>query len=305
MRQNDPNGPHNHPSSRSPLPTRSPLTRPLRMARASEPVITTVRSDTNSNSLHAPNSNNSNSRRRNTYNINSTMRSPTRPTFRGRPKPPPFGIINGNGVDEDLDALLLSDDESEESSDQKPAAVLMQKVGGGIEAPSIDGPFVSMVRNSATETSVGNAASFPRSPRHSATPRSPRHQATRTSATRTSAAIPEIPETNGIYSSSSRQALPTPTAVPPPRPNQKPVEPSVPASRLGRRCLTRKPKREPDLVKGLVVAGANRTIRARDTVVVNCANCGTEIQIARNAIVVSCPSCYKISPAATCKIQFG
>lgn len=242
------------------------------------------------------------------------MRSPTRPTFRGRPKPPPFGIINGNGVDEDLDALLLSDDddESEESSDQKPAAVQMQKVGGGIEAPSIDGPFVSMVRNNqdhsrdSTATTVGNAASFPRSPRPSATPRSPRHQATRTSATRTSAAIPEIPETNGIYSSSSsRQALPTPTAVPPPRPNQKPVEPSVPASRLGRRCLTRKPKREPDLVKGLVVAGANRTIRARDTVVVNCANCGTEIQIARNAIVVSCPSCYKISPAATCKIQIG
>jgi len=270
MRQNDPNRQHN--SMMSPQSSRT------RNMRASE---TVTRLDTSS-----PMANVSSNRRRNTYDPavmrlpTSAMQSPTRRSPKLRPKVPPLG-----GLDDDLDDLSLSEPSSEESSDQKPPAVQMQQVPGGIDVPVVGGPFASMVRDHRDATIGGSATSFPRNEDRWASGGAP-----------TRSISPRL-EADG--------ALPAQINVPPPRPNHLPLEPSVPETRLGRRCLIHKPKREADLVKGLVNAGATGSIRSRDTVVVNCAKCGAELSVSRMAIAVSCPSCYKISPAASCNTITG
>lgn len=272
MRQNDPN--------RQDDPLLSTQDSRMRNLRASE---TLSRTDMSSSSF--PNM--SASRRRNTYDPSvmrmppSTMQIPAMPTRRSPragPKEPP--II---GLDVDIDNLSISEASELESTDQKPAAVQMQQVPGGIDIPAIGGPFASMVRDNRDSTVGGSATSFPRTnedrwhsggaPTKSISPRADAHG-----------------------------GLPPQISVPPRRRNYPPLEPSVPETRLGRRCLIHKPKREADLVKGLVNAGATGSIRSRDTVVVTCAKCGAELSVSRNAIAVSCPSCYKISPVASCAV---
>jgi len=284
MRQNDPNR------------RRNSETRGVRTPRASETSV--PRPEMGSSSPYA---NVGSMRRRNTFdpsmNMNhlrvpstvmqsvpsdltqspiSMSRTPSsrRRSPRGRPKAPP---LPDDDLDNDLDDLMLSDASDEESSDQKPAA-RMQEEPGYIEAPETGSPFASMVRNHRESTAGGGASSYPRNQDRWHSGGAP---------TRTP---------NDIH-----RELPTPTAIPPPKPNYTPLEPSVPHSRLGRRCLIDKPKREADLVKGLAVVGADGSIRSRDTIVVNCAKCGADLSMPRSAIVVSCPSCYKISPAASCK----
>ncbi|CAJ1923354.1 unnamed protein product [Cylindrotheca closterium] len=270
MRQNDPN-------RQDEPPMMSPQSSRMRNTRASE---TVSRTDVSSPF------NVSAGRRRNTYDPSvmrmpsSTMSIPTRRSPSAGPKAPPIA-----GLDDDLDNLSLSDELSsaseEESTDQKPAAIQMQQVPIGIDIPSIGGPYASMVRDDHQDSTIGGSAtSFPRNEDRWASGGAP---------TRLNTAAAVIPG-----------ALPLQIAVPPRRPNYPPLEPSVPESRLGRRCLIHKPKREADLVKGLVNSGATGSIRSRDTVVKKCANCFAELSVSHNAIAISCPCCYKISPAAKC-----
>jgi predicted RNA-binding Zn-ribbon protein involved in translation (DUF1610 family) len=82
------------------------------------------------------------------------------------------------------------------------------------------------------------------------------------------------------------------------------VEPAVPASRLGRRCLTHRPKRQPDLVRGKVLQhpsnNTNPTLAH-----VECISCGVTLEISKNAIVVNCPSCSQVHHTATCRIRIS
>lgn len=248
MRQNDPNHRRNSNTRAGPR------------SRASETFVPRMEP------MGSPHADGSSIQRRNTFDPStnslrvpfSMAQTPSRWSPRGRPKAPPLGDDDDDD-DDDMEDLRLSEDD-DESSDQKPAAVRMQQVDEGIEAPVIGSPYASMVSQDRWHS--GGAPS-------------------------------SAPDAN--------RALPTPTVIPPPRPNYKPLEPSVPQSKLGRRCLIHKPKREADLVKGLAVVGADGSIRSRDTIVVKCANCHAILSMPRSAIVVSCPSCYKISPAASCQ----
>jgi len=95
------------------------------------------------------------------------------------------------------------------------------------------------------------------------------------------------------------QARPSPKPGRPPEPATQAIEPAMPASRLGRRCLTQRPKRKPDLVKGRVV---QQLQPKRNVAFVECASCGVTLEIARNAIVVNCPHCSQVHHTATCRI---
>jgi hypothetical protein len=179
------------------------------------------------------------------------------------PSQPPPGVGMG----------IMDGDESSASSDQKPPAVKMQVVGVGLHEPPMQAPYESMVQHQSREEEA------------------------RREARREASGLP-VAETTGTPSA----PLPTPYSAPPQPPNQKPVEPAMPHSRLGRRCLTHKPKREPELVKGLVVnnMSGSRANRPRSQIQVSCAKCGAALQISKNAIAVSCPGCYMISPASSC-----
>jgi hypothetical protein len=201
------------------------------------------------------------------FNPSTTQRSPMRRSL--PPKPPPL-VGMGMGV--------MDGDESSASDDQKPPAVQMQVVGEGLHEPEayepeMQAPYESMIHH------------------HS------REEEDRRDARREASGLP-VSESSGPPSA----PLPTPYSAPPQPPNQKPVEPAMPHSRLGRRCLMHKPFREPELVKGLVVnnKSGSRANRPRGQIQVSCAKCGAALQISKNAIAVSCPGCYKISPASSC-----
>lgn len=299
MRQHDPNREDttpmlSHPNRQETDPMLSPLSSRTRNTRGSETVSRldmhspfssvsgsgTPRRNTNTNDPSAV------PIQANAYSINSRSRTPPRPKA-----PSQLGLDEDDDLDDLLDdevddLLSLSEpseeeEEEEESTDQKPAAVQMQQVPGGIDVPVIGGPYASMVRDHRESTIGGQATSFPRN-----------EDRWHSGGAPTRCYSPNNTPANG--------ALPIPIAVPPPKPNHLPLEPFMPESRLGRRCLVHKPKREADFVKGLVNAGATGSKRSRDTVVVNCEKCGAELSVSRMAIAVSCPSCYKISPVAKC-----
>lgn len=108
---------------------------------------------------------------------------------------------------------------------------------------------------------------------------------------------------------------------PPPRPGKpripttSAVEPFLPSSRLGRRCLTtEKPHRQPDKVVGDMTntagnndddhnddgGGVNGT-RAATTIRIVCPGCETIVRIPRNVIVMECPNCGLTCPTVTCQ----
>eukprot|EP00980_Cylindrotheca_fusiformis_P007574 scaffold1580_cov116-Cylindrotheca_fusiformis.AAC.9 len=181
-----------------------------------------------------------------------------------------YDTSSPHSEDKKLPPGIGTEDVSEsdsESSEEKPPPVQMQVVGIGIDEPTIRAPFESMVNDQSREEEDRQRSSW-------------------------------MPSAQ----SPSRAKLPAPSSATPLPPNQFPVEPSMPHARLGRRCLAYKPKREPELVKGLVVSGG-RANRAVNQIHVSCAKCGAALQISKNAIAVSCPGCYKISPAASCIIN--
>lgn len=92
---------------------------------------------------------------------------------------------------------------------------------------------------------------------------------------------------------------PTVKAGVPQEPNIEVIEPNMPSSRLGRRCLTHRPKRQPDLVRGKVNGNSNNP----NMIHVECVACGNILEISKHAIVVYCPTCFEVHHAATCRIR--
>jgi ribosomal protein S27E len=112
-----------------------------------------------------------------------------------------------------------------------------------------------------------------------------------------------------LHKDKAHARMPFPKAGVPQEPTAQAMEPTVPASRLGRRCLTERHKREPDVVKGRVVPAIPQSEFAMSNGVANgkfayveCANCGALLQISKNAIVVICSSCAKVHHTASCRI---
>lgn len=87
------------------------------------------------------------------------------------------------------------------------------------------------------------------------------------------------------------KALPPPKAGRPPPPDLKAIEPALPSTRLGRRCLTNRPPREADFAKG-----------DQGEVRVSCVTCGAVLRIPAAAIVVQCSQCRTAHPTATCPV---
>ena len=92
---------------------------------------------------------------------------------------------------------------------------------------------------------------------------------------------------------------PMPVAGRPMPPETPSIEPAVPPAQLGRRILTNKPKREPDLVRGRAVQQI--TSSSKKTHVL-CSGCGALLQIPKSAIVVHCRNCNGVYPTASCRL---
>jgi predicted RNA-binding Zn-ribbon protein involved in translation (DUF1610 family) len=104
--------------------------------------------------------------------------------------------------------------------------------------------------------------------------------------------------------------LPEPTPGIPMEPTQSAIEPTKPETRIGRRYILKKPQRAPDLIKATLITSPNQLQQLLDqsqqgeTVVVyalDCASCGAPLQVHKTAILVSCPQCDSVNPAATCR----
>lgn len=97
------------------------------------------------------------------------------------------------------------------------------------------------------------------------------------------------------------QAAPRPYPKPglPPEPNLGAWEPLLPQSRLGRRILT-KPLRRPDFVRASILQETNRsTPLPPETSAFECGTCGSLLGFSTFAVVVRCPSCGNVQPAAS------
>jgi len=92
----------------------------------------------------------------------------------------------------------------------------------------------------------------------------------------------------------------------------KPIEPTPPPSRLGRRGLLHKPERQPDLVTAPLEPTSTPTPavpngttmghhRNPTTYEVECATCGNHLQIPSTAVMVLCPFCDTVNPVAICR----
>lgn len=197
-------------------------------------------------------------------------RIPVTAAVAAAPKPPPSA-----GIGRIIEDTNESISESESESNRKPAARPMDASTLASDdfsdaSLSLSAPYQSMLQTSRS-----------------------REDPTIARARQSMAGIGEINE----------QERPLPGSPPPQHPTETYVEPAIPPSRLGRRCLVQKPKREPELVKGLVVQNSSSGNISNSKVYVGCANCGVTMQISKNAVVVSCPNCYEIRPAASCSVK--
>jgi hypothetical protein len=125
-----------------------------------------------------------------------------------------------------------------------------------------------------------------------------------------------IPNASSSQSSagSSGAARPYPLAGPPAEPTAKAVEHKLPSSKLGRRCLTDRPKRQPDRVAGTIVNNPPSTvgtptmaspIDSLQQFRIQCIGCNTVLQVPKSTIVVECPNCQEIHPTAKCILIGG
>jgi hypothetical protein len=83
------------------------------------------------------------------------------------------------------------------------------------------------------------------------------------------------------------------------------AEPDMPTTKLGRRCLAQKWKRTPDkTVAEVVVDGLLEEIPSRDSLLqMQCAGCEVLLQVPRTTLLVECPNCEEVHPAAKCILQ--
>jgi predicted RNA-binding Zn-ribbon protein involved in translation (DUF1610 family) len=107
------------------------------------------------------------------------------------------------------------------------------------------------------------------------------------------------------YRTQAERLYPNPKAGLPQEPTAQAIEPTIPASRLGRRCLTHKPKRTPDLVQGKMVQDVVVQADNMNVTHVHCVGCGVTLQIAKNTVVVNCPKCDQVHLSASCRIRNG
>lgn len=80
------------------------------------------------------------------------------------------------------------------------------------------------------------------------------------------------------------------------------TEPIMPSSRLGRRILLNKPERQPDFVPA-ELSDHSQPHRALDFIYVECGTCGSRLSIPKSAVMVSCPVCDHVHPAASCRVK--
>jgi len=97
---------------------------------------------------------------------------------------------------------------------------------------------------------------------------------------------------------------PYPVPGPPQEPTNQAIEPTLPASRLGRRMLTHRPERQPDYVVAKLSDGQSSS--SLDCTLVECVACRATVEIPKSTVMLSCPSCDQVHPAASCRaVQAG
>ncbi len=97
---------------------------------------------------------------------------------------------------------------------------------------------------------------------------------------------------------SKHNQRPYPQPGRPQEPTTPAIEPNVPPSRLGRRMLARKIERKPDFV----VAEFATASPPIDSTNVECITCQAALEIPKSVIVILCPNCDQIQPAASCRV---
>jgi hypothetical protein len=82
------------------------------------------------------------------------------------------------------------------------------------------------------------------------------------------------------------------------------VEPTLPAAKLSKRGMPKRKVRLPDLQVGVAPKPqANNGGQVLLVYVVDCAGCGSQLQIEKGTILVQCYACQQVHPTATCRVQ--
>lgn len=112
---------------------------------------------------------------------------------------------------------------------------------------------------------------------------------------------PSILRARKSMASAKTTERPYPQPGPPQEPTIQATEPTPPASRLGRRILTQRPERQPDFIVAKLCTGQSTT--ALDFCYhVECVTCRASIEIPKNIVMLSCPNCDQVHPAASCRV---
>ncbi|KAG7365335.1 hypothetical protein IV203_038538 [Nitzschia inconspicua] len=117
--------------------------------------------------------------------------------------------------------------------------------------------------------------------------------------------LPPVPTANvsQLRSHPATDIRPQPRPGPPKEPLAQPVEPPMPRTKLGRRCLAQKWQRKPDKTTAeVVVYGLAEDVPSRDSLLeMECPGCQVLLQVARTTLLIECPNCEEVHPAAKCR----
>lgn len=99
---------------------------------------------------------------------------------------------------------------------------------------------------------------------------------------------------------SKQMDRPYPEAGLPQEPTSQAKEPSIPPSRLGRRILANKPKREPNFVIPKLQGGEISAELQMSNL--ECVDCHACLLVPKSAVVIWCPNCDQVSLVANCRV---
>lgn len=101
---------------------------------------------------------------------------------------------------------------------------------------------------------------------------------------------------------SKQMERPYPKPGVPQEPTSQAMEPTIPQSRLGRRMMVHKSKREPSFVIPTIQSSANGMDEHQTGSNLECTGCRMTLRVPKTAIVILCPNCDQVQLVANCRV---
>ena len=97
---------------------------------------------------------------------------------------------------------------------------------------------------------------------------------------------------------SKQMERPYPKPGVPQEPTSQAMEPTIPQSRLGRRMMVHKSKREPSFVIPTIQSNGREDSGSN----LECTGCHVTLHVPKTAIVILCPNCDQVQLVANCRV---